>query len=109
MALLQAFAEQAVIAITSAERIVRCRPVRADLQELLEYHTATSQLLKLSAAHVRPATRAGYGGCDCRPVLQCRVWQRSCAPMAICGDWGLTAGFHPELEAYQRAVRCLST
>ena len=43
---------------------------------------------------VRSATRAGYGGRDRRPALRCRSWQRSCAAMAICGDWRRILGFH---------------
>ena len=102
VALLKTFAEQAVIAIGSAETYRKLNQRTADLQESLEYQTATSDVLKT-------ISRAAF---DLRPVLETLVSTaaRLCnADMAVIdhpdgGHWRLAAnfGFPPEYEAYYR-------
>ena len=103
MELLQTFAEQAVIAITSAETYRALQTRTSDLQETLEYQTATSDVLKVIS----------HSAFDLQPVLDALVetTARLCnADQAVLARsdgrvaWlASNFGFPTEYEAYVRS------
>ena len=100
--LLQTFAEQAVIAITSAETYRALQNRTADLQESLEQQSATAEVLKvisrstfdlLPVLHTVAETAARLCNAD-----QAMVDRYENGMLEVLANFG----FPPEFEAYQK-------
>jgi len=102
--LLQTFAEQAVIAITSAETYRALQTRTTELQQSLEYQTATNDVLKV-------ISRSGF---DLDPVFQvvvhtatrlCRADQATIyRPRNGAYRWAASCSNTPEYERIERGV-----
>ena len=102
IALLQTFAEQAVIAITSAETYRALQKRTFDLQESLEYQTATSDVLKVisrSTFDLQPVldtvAKTAAQLCDAE---QAAIYQHEGGLVRLVAN----SGFPPEYETFAR-------
>jgi two-component system NtrC family sensor kinase len=104
VALLQTFAEQAVIAISSAETYRALQTRTADLQQSLEYQTATSDVLKVisrSTVYLQPVldtvAETAARLCDAEQVV---IYQREDESVWLVAN----CGFSSEYESFVKGL-----